>query len=88
MNSIVSFVISFIVFKKDVDFYSFILTTFWINSIHDKLNIYEAKEEVKRSMNIENKEIKTVLEDCLFLLSLGVLFVLLGAIVETAAILG
>jgi hypothetical protein len=46
------------------------------------------KSEVKRSMDIENKEIKTVLEDCLFLLSLGVLFVLLGAIVETAAILG
>jgi hypothetical protein len=37
---------------------------------------------------MKEKEIKTVLEDCLFLLSLGVLFVLLGAIVETAAILG
>jgi hypothetical protein len=32
-----------------------------------------------------SKEIKVFLEDCLFLLALGMVFLLLGAIVETAS---
>ncbi|MBX0313084.1 MAG: stage II sporulation protein M [Sulfurihydrogenibium sp.] len=44
--SIVSFVISFLVFKQDVGFYSVILTTLGLTPFMTKLNLYEAKKSL------------------------------------------
>jgi hypothetical protein len=44
--SIVSFVISFLVFKQDVGLYSVILTTFGLTPFMTKLNLYEAKKSL------------------------------------------
>ena len=46
--SIVSFVISFLVFKQDVGFYSVILTTLGLTPFMTKLNLYEAKKSVSK----------------------------------------
>jgi hypothetical protein len=44
--SIVSFVISFLVFKQDVGLYSVILTTFGLTPFMTKLNLYEARKSL------------------------------------------
>ena len=51
--SIVSFVISFLIFKQDVGLYSVILTTFGLTPFMTKLNLYEAK----KSLSKEKKDI-------------------------------
>jgi hypothetical protein len=44
--SIVSFVISFLVFKQDVGLYSVILTTFGLTPFMTRLNLYEARKSL------------------------------------------
>ena len=46
--SIVSFVISFLIFKHDVGLYSVILTTLGLTPFMTKLNLYEAKKSISR----------------------------------------
>ena len=46
--SLVSFVISFLVFKQDVGLYSVILTTLGLTPFMTKLNLYEAKKSVSK----------------------------------------
>jgi len=55
--SIISFVISFIIFKHDVGLYSVILTTLGLTPFMVKLSIYEAKKSISK----DNKSISDLL---------------------------